>query len=53
MILAEIEARGIDGIAPYLRVGGTRAQHQLIVVAEREAARVIRKRASIRHRATR
>ena len=53
VILAEIEARGIDEIAPYLRVGGTRAQHQLIVVAEREAARVIRKRASIRHRATR
>ena len=53
VILAEIEDRGVDEIAPYLRVGGTRAQHQLIVVAEHEAARVIRKRASIRHRATR
>ncbi|MGZ8620656.1 MAG: ATP-binding domain-containing protein, partial [Actinomycetota bacterium] len=53
VILAEIEDRGLDVIAPYLRVGGTRAQHQLIVVAEDDAARVIRKRASIRRRATR
>lgn len=53
VILAEIEDRGIDEIAPYLRVGGTRAQHQLIVVAEHSAARVIRRRASIRRRATR
>ena len=53
VILAEIEDRGLEEIAPYLRVGGTRAQHQLIVVAEHDAARVIRKRASIRHRATR
>jgi superfamily I DNA and RNA helicase len=53
VILAEIEARGLDEIAPYLRVGGTRAQHQLIVVAEHEAARAIRKRASIRQRSTR
>jgi len=53
VILAEIEDRGLDEIGPYLRVGGTRAQHQLIVVAERDAARAIRKRASIRQRSTR
>jgi hypothetical protein len=53
VILAEIEDRGIEEIAPYLRVGGTRAQHQLIVVAERDAARAIRRRASIRVRSSR